>query len=89
MKQKDIALIIFCAGCSAILALIVANFVFGGTSHETEVETVQELTSEFVLPDSKYFNSESINPTQPIGGIDVDSVAPPDATQNNDSQQGQ
>ena len=67
MKQKDIALILAIAVCSAILSLIIGRLVFAAPKdRQQKVEVVDKISTEFTIPDSKYFNSKSINPTQLI-----------------------
>ncbi len=67
MKQKDLAVIIASAGISIVLAFIVANLLIGSPKHrQAEVKVLDPISSNFPIPDDKYFNSESINPTQPV-----------------------
>lgn len=67
MKQKDIVLIIVIACISAIAALIVSRLVFATPKDRQQtVEVVSPISSSFATPDSKYFNSQSVDPTQLI-----------------------
>jgi len=67
MKQKDIALIVAIAVVSGIFSLIIGHLVFAAPKNrQQKVEVVDAITTEFTSPDSKYFNSQSINPTQLI-----------------------
>ena len=67
MKQKDIALIIAVVLFSGVLSLVVGRLVFAAPKdREQKVEVVDAITTEFPRPDSKYFNDQSINPTQLI-----------------------
>lgn len=71
MKQKDIALIIIVVFISAVISYFVSNALFGSPgSKETQVEVVQPIASDFVKPDPRYFNKDSLDPTQliQIGG---------------------
>jgi hypothetical protein len=71
MKQKDIALIILVAGIAAIASFFISHAIFASSSNRTQqAEHVDAITTEFVKPSSKYFNSNSIDPTQliQIGG---------------------
>lgn len=71
MKQKDIALIIVISIVSAVLSLLVSRFVFATPENrQQEVEVVPPITTDFPELDSKYFNKDSIDPTQliQIGG---------------------
>jgi hypothetical protein len=67
MKQKDIALIIVMAFVSAILALVVSKLVFSAPQNRAQkAEVVDIITPEFPTPSPKYFNSNSVDPAQPI-----------------------
>ena len=67
MKQKDIALIIAIAGVSTIIAFVLGNTIFGGTqSRQTKVNVIDSVSSNFPIADTKYFNSNAINPTQSV-----------------------
>lgn len=66
MKQKDIALILIIAFISAVLSFIVSTKIFVTPSNrQQKVEVVDAINSSFETPDSKYFNSNSIDPTLP------------------------
>ena len=63
MKQKDIALIIVIAAISAIVSFFVSNKLFVTTSgRNQQAEVVDPINASFQTPDSKYFNSSSIDP---------------------------
>lgn len=65
MKQKDIALIVGIAGISAIVSFVVSGKLFVTPSNrQQQVEIVDPITASFQEPDKKYFNTNSINPTQ-------------------------
>ena len=67
MKQKDIAVILGIAGVSLIIAFVLGNLVFGGSKdRQANVQVIDSISSDFSKPDSKYFNSQSVNPTQTI-----------------------
>jgi hypothetical protein len=67
MKQKDIAVIVLVGGISAVFSLILSNLIIGTpTTKKVEVEKVEPISAEFVKLDSRYFNTESVNPTQII-----------------------
>lgn len=71
MKQKDIALIIVMVFISAVISFIVSGQIFGSPKNrEQKAEIVEAITPEFPAPPAKYFNGNSINPTQliTIGG---------------------
>lgn len=65
MKQKDIALIIVIAFISGIVSFVVSNKLFVTPSNrQQQVEVVDAINTQFQIPDHKYFNSNSIDPTQ-------------------------
>lgn len=66
MKQKDIALIIIICAIAAVVSFFASNALFGGSKHELKAEVVDSVSTQFTQPDSTYFNSEAINPTQTI-----------------------
>lgn len=66
MKQKDIALVMMVVVFSAIVSFIVSNVLLGGTSHVSQVETVQAINSDFDLPGDEFFNQDALNPTKLI-----------------------
>jgi hypothetical protein len=77
MKQKDIALIIVLAGVSAIVSFLASGWLFGKPAdREQKAEVVDVITSDFSLPDSKYFNNSSIDPTQLIQIGDAENPNP-------------
>lgn len=67
MKQKDIAMILVISFASAVLSLVISNLLFSSQSKRTlEAPTVTAITPEFNEPEKKYFNDQSINPSQII-----------------------
>jgi hypothetical protein len=67
MKQKDIALIIFVVGFSAIISYFVSNALFASPKNRNQkVEVVQAISSDFPAPDSKYYNKDAFDPTKQI-----------------------
>jgi hypothetical protein len=67
MKQKDIALILVVCFVSAIFSLLISSKVFvSPKAQQQNVEVVQPIVASFPTPDTRYFNSNSINPTQLI-----------------------
>lgn len=67
MKQRDILIIVAVAMASGLLSYGIATFVFNGKkTYNLKAPTVEAITSEFKLPDSAYFNKESINLTKNI-----------------------
>ena len=67
MKQKDIAMILIVSFISAVMSLVISNAVFGSkSSRSLDSDVVTAITTEFNQPDQKYFNENSVNPTQII-----------------------
>ena len=67
MKQKDIAIVIVVAFVSAVASLLVSRLLFASPQkQQQQVEVVPAITASFPSPDSRYFNSSSIDPTQLI-----------------------
>ena len=67
MKQKDVALIILIAGISGAISFAVSHFLFATPqNHAQKVAVVDPITTEFMNPDPKFFNSSSINPAKLI-----------------------
>lgn len=67
MKQKDIALIIVIVAISGIVSFLASGWIFAKPAdRQQKAEVVDIITSDFPLPDSKYFNNNSVDPTQLI-----------------------
>lgn len=67
MKQKDIVVIILVAGITGIVSLVAANFLFGGEkAYKLMAPKVDSINATFNMPEQKYFNKESVNPTKDI-----------------------
>lgn len=67
MKQKDIALIILIVFFSGVLSFFVSRTLFASPKNrQQQVDVVETLSANFPTPDSRYFNSHSIDPTQLI-----------------------
>lgn len=67
MKQKDIVLIIVVVFISAVVSLFASKFIVASPKNrQQQVEVVQPITADFPAPDTTYFNSSSIDPTQLI-----------------------
>jgi hypothetical protein len=67
MKQKDIALIIIIVFISGVVSFFVSNLLFASPDkRDQKVEKVEPITADFPTPDQKYFNENSIDPTQLI-----------------------
>ena len=67
MKQKDIALIAVVVVASAVVSFVVSRLLFA-TPHDRQqkVEVVTPITADFPIPDDKYFNEKSVDPTKLI-----------------------
>ncbi|MBA3758306.1 hypothetical protein H0X10_01600 [Candidatus Saccharibacteria bacterium] len=66
MKKNDILLVAVCVIVSAALSLILTNLLFSESSRQEKVEVVEKITDQFIQPEKRYFNENSINPTQLI-----------------------
>ncbi len=67
MKQKDIILIVVVGIISGIVSLFISNALFAPpATRQQQIEKVGAISSSFSSPDSKYFNSQSVDPTQLI-----------------------
>lgn len=67
MKRKDISVIIAIVFLTGLVSFWVSNALFNkARTTKDEVEIVQPITSDFIKPEQKYFNGNSINPTQTI-----------------------
>lgn len=67
MKKQDIGLIIAVAVFAGIFSLIASTLIFTPRSTKgLKAQKVDEISSSFNQPDKRYFNTQSINPTQLI-----------------------
>jgi hypothetical protein len=67
MKQKDIALVLVVVFISVVVALVVSRVLFSSPkSRQQTAEVVDKISPEFALPSTRYFNADSVNPTQLI-----------------------
>lgn len=67
MKQKDIILIVVVSVISGIISLFVSHALFApAKTRQQQIEVVGAISSSFSTPDTKYFNSQSVDPTQLI-----------------------
>lgn len=67
MKQKDFALILIMVFISAVIALVISRWIFSSPQNrEQTAEVVDVINSDFSLPSDRYFNANSVNPTQKI-----------------------
>lgn len=67
MKQKDVALILVVGFIALILGIFLSNALFSSNSkRQLTADKVSPITTEFKQPDTQYFNSNSVDPTQII-----------------------
>ena len=67
MKQKDIILIIVVSFISLVLGIVTSNLLFNKKDNKRlKADVVTAITTDFKEPDKKYFNANSIDPTQII-----------------------
>lgn len=67
MKQKDFALIIIVSFVGLVAGLVISNALFGGANNKKLTsDKVIAITPDFKQPDKKYFNTNSVDPTQII-----------------------
>ena len=66
MKQQDVALILVIAFVSGIASFFLSGLLFSGGGKEQTVSKVDNITTEFTLPNEKYINRDSINPAPAI-----------------------
>jgi hypothetical protein len=64
MKQKDLTLLIASIFIGIVLSIVFAKLFF--SSSKNLQQQVPLITTSFELPNTKYFNSKSIDPTQII-----------------------
>jgi hypothetical protein len=67
MKQKDLPIIIVVVFISAVLSFFLSRSLFAsGSSRQQQVDVAQSISAAFPTPDSSYFNSNAVDPTQLI-----------------------
>lgn len=67
MKKKDLGVIVVVAIVSAVISYFLSSvFISSADDRKQSVEIVEPIASQFVEPDSRYFNQTSVNPTQTI-----------------------
>ncbi len=67
MKQKDIALIVVVGVISIVVSTIVSNLIFSTQGAKAQsAEVVQAINPSFTEPDRRYFNADSVDPTELI-----------------------
>jgi hypothetical protein len=64
MKRTDIAMIIFTASISMLIAYFVGNALLGNTKNEAvTVKTADPISRTVNQPDDRIFKDDAINPT--------------------------
>lgn len=64
MKKSDLAMIVFIASVSVLIAFLIAKAIFGDVYNGTaKVKIIEKYTSQVVQPDEDIFNENAINPT--------------------------
>lgn len=77
MKLKDKGLIFAAIIFAGIFSLVLSNvFLNPASKRQATVEVVAPITAEFNRPDSRFFNAESVNPTQQIRIGDSENQSP-------------
>jgi hypothetical protein len=67
MKQKDLPIIIVVVFISAVLSFFASRLLFASaSSRQQQVDVAQPISATFPTPDSSYFNSNAVDPTQLI-----------------------
>lgn len=67
MKSKDWQLVGMVVVVVAVITFAIATLLFGGKNTKVlKVEVVSPISSDFPLPNTKYFNEDSLNPTLEI-----------------------
>jgi hypothetical protein len=67
MKQKDLPVIIVVVFVSAVLSFFLSRLLFASSgSRQQNVDVVQSISATFPTPDTSYFNSNAVDPTQLI-----------------------
>ncbi len=77
MKKKDIVLIAGIVFVTGLISYFISGLFFAPPKDRKEqVEVVEAISTEFNKPDAKYFNPNSIDPTQPITIGDTNNQQP-------------
>ncbi len=67
MKRQDFTLIVVVVVFSTVISVLLASVLIPSSSKKPQkVELVDPISADFKLPDSKYFNDKSVNPTKVI-----------------------
>ena len=67
MKSKDWGAVLLVVLFAGIVSFFVSNLIIGNKNTlKLKVEVVEPISADFPLPNTKYFNDDSLNPTQEI-----------------------
>lgn len=67
MKKQDITLIVIVVIFSSVFSFVIASLtITAPRNRQVPVEVVYPITNDFPAEDKRYFNENSINPTQNI-----------------------
>jgi len=67
VKQKDIVIIVFVAGFSALISMFIAqSFLASDDAYKLKAPKVSPVTSEFTQLNTEYVNPGALNPTKDI-----------------------
>lgn len=77
MKQKDIAVIIVVSFVAALLSYFLSNLlIVPKQALQQKASVVGAINPEFKTPDQRYFNKDSVDPTQRITIGDNNNAVP-------------
>ena len=66
MNKKDLAVVLVVAIFSSVFSILVTSkFLVSADSRQQKVEVVDKIATDFQLPDERFFNKDSLNPTVP------------------------
>lgn len=67
MKKNDLAIIVAVAFFAGIMSLVISSLVISPKNTKNlKAQKIDAISADFQQADKRYFNSESINPTQII-----------------------
>jgi len=64
MKKTDLAMIVFIASVSILVAYFIGNSIFGNVTNKgQQVQTIEAINTVVQEPDKTVFNTNAINPS--------------------------
>lgn len=66
MKQKDMIVLLVIVFIAGFASYFVSKSLFSGDKTKVQVKRVQAIDPDFNEPSDKYYNGDSVNPTQTI-----------------------